>query len=125
MNGSVINMNNKPEWFEIIDNDQPTSRKNRRRGSPIATFVIIAIAVAVGAVMAQPFSGAASAPVQSTSVIAVSPVNRTLIKPVVIAEIDTTNDQETTQLANQEIGGDAEESSSLLDDEGNDESEEQ
>ena len=75
--------------------------------------------------MAQPRSSAASAPEQSTSVIAVSPVNRTLIKPVAIAEIETTNDQDRSRFANHEIGGDAEDSSSLLDDEGNDESKEE
>jgi len=49
----VMTDNNKPEWFEIAENDGPAQPKKVRRSLPIAAVTAIALVIGVGAVVAQ------------------------------------------------------------------------
>ncbi|CAN2172881.1 hypothetical protein MCERE85_00101 [Candidatus Nanopelagicaceae bacterium] len=45
--------NNKPEWFEIAENDGPTQPAKVRRSLPVAAVMAAALIIGVGAVVAQ------------------------------------------------------------------------
>ena len=45
--------NNKPEWFEIADNDGPAQPIKTRRSLPIAAVLAVALIIGAGAVVAQ------------------------------------------------------------------------
>jgi cytoskeletal protein RodZ len=45
--------NNKPEWFEIADNDRPTTRRKASKTLPLAAVLAASLIIGLGAVVAQ------------------------------------------------------------------------
>ena len=46
--------NNKPEWFEIADNDRPAVPRKASKRLPLAAVFAATLIIGIGAVVAQP-----------------------------------------------------------------------
>jgi hypothetical protein len=60
--------NNKPEWFEITENDGPAQPKKVRRSLPIAAIMATALVIGVGAIVAQTQEESPAQATETTSV---------------------------------------------------------
>ena len=63
--------NNKPEWFEIADNEAPTPSTKTRRTLPIAAVVAAALVIGIGAVVAQTQEESPASATETTSATSV------------------------------------------------------
>ncbi|MCX6443053.1 MAG: hypothetical protein NTW43_02605 [Actinobacteria bacterium] len=45
--------NNKPEWFEIAENDQPSAPRKASKTLPLAGVLVATLIIGIGAVVAQ------------------------------------------------------------------------
>ena len=60
--------NNKPEWFEIAENDGPAQPIKTRRSLPIAAVLAVALIIGVGAVVAQTQEESPASATETTTV---------------------------------------------------------
>ena len=92
--------NNKPEWFEIAENDGPAQPIKTRRSLPIAAVLAVTLIIGVGAVVAQTQEESpASAP--ETTTVANDQVVKATSSPAASAEAVATPQQ--SALANPNI----------------------
>ena len=60
--------NNKPEWFEIAENDGPAQPIKTRRSLPIAAVLAVTLIIGVGAVVAQTQEESPASATETTTV---------------------------------------------------------
>jgi cytoskeletal protein RodZ len=60
--------NNRPEWFDIAESDKESRPVSTRRSFPIAAIVAAALAVGIGAVVAQTQEESPASATETTSV---------------------------------------------------------
>ena len=92
--------NNKPEWFEIAENDGPAQPIKTRRSLPIAAVLAVALIIGVGAVVAQTQEESPASATETTTVANDQVVNTTS-SPAASAEAVATPQQ--SALANPNI----------------------
>ena len=92
--------NNKPEWFEIAENDGPAQPIKTRRSLPIAAVLAVALIIGVGAVVAQTQEESPASATETTTV-ANDQVVKATSSPTASAEAVATPQQ--SALANPNI----------------------
>lgn len=92
--------NNKPEWFEIAENDGPAQPIKTRRSLPIAAVLAVALIIGVGAVVAQTQEESPASATETTTV-ANDQVVKATSSPAASAEAVATPQQ--SPLANPNI----------------------
>ena len=92
--------NNKPEWFEIAENDGPAQPIKTRRSLPIAAVLAVALIIGVGAVVAQTQEESPASATETTTV-ANDQVVKATSSPAASAEAVATPQQ--SALANPNI----------------------
>ncbi len=92
--------NNKPEWFEIAENDGPAQPIKTRRSLPVAAVLAVALIIGVGAVVAQTQEESPASATETTTVANDQVVNTTS-SPAASAEAVATPQQ--SALANPNI----------------------
>ena len=92
--------NNKPEWFEIAENDGPAQPIKTRRSLPIAAVLAVTLIIGVGAVVAQTQEESPASATETTTV-ANDQVVKATSSPAASAEAVATPQQ--SALANPNI----------------------
>jgi hypothetical protein len=80
MKGFTMTQNNKPEWFEIAENDGPATPPKASKTLPVLAVIATALILGVGAVVAQ---------VQENSPVNAAPVGSSKAEVETTAELTT------------------------------------
>lgn len=89
----------KPEWFQIADEDNAASTRKISKGLPIMALVAVAAIIGVGAIFAQPQE---QAPANATETVAPAVVDTTQTSANSESVAPTNNDAPAVTSANKE-----------------------
>ena len=89
----------KPEWFQIADEDNAASTRKISKGLPIMALVAVAAIIGVGAILAQPQE---QAPANATETVAPAVVDTTQTSANSESVAPTNNDAPAVTSANKE-----------------------
>ena len=89
----------KPEWFQIADEDNAASTRKISKGLPIMALVVLAAIIGVGAIFAQPQE---QAPANATETVAPAVVDTTQTSANSESVAPTNNDAPAVTSANKE-----------------------
>jgi len=89
----------KPEWFQIADEDNAASTRKISKGLPIMALVAVAAIIGVGAIFAQPQE---QAPANATETVAPAVVDTTQTSANSKSEAPANNDAPAVTSANKE-----------------------
>ena len=131
--GFIMTENNKPEWFEIAEKDQPSAPRQASKTLPLAAVLAATLIIGVGAVLAQIQEEPPATAIETTSTQTVAansstpsastaPVATPSVNPTAITTPHLQNPS-IAQLPTKRGGDDDEGRSGHGDDEGDDEGE--
>jgi hypothetical protein len=83
--------NNKPEWFQIAENDGPVALPKAKKGLPAAAVTVTALILGIGAVVGQVQEEAPAIAVETTSAQTVVANNTTTTTATAAAITQTAN----------------------------------
>ena len=92
-----MTQNNKPEWFEIAENDGPAATPKASKGLPVAAVLVTALILGVGAVVSQVQEKSPAIAVETTSVHSAS-IKNTATPTSVARQSESTPSAQITKI---------------------------